>query len=52
MKLWHFTANALQQSRCGETRPARRVKKLRLKYKYENEKLSIWIFGNNHVNRW
>jgi hypothetical protein len=30
MKLWYFTANALQQSRCGESRPARRVKKLRL----------------------
>jgi hypothetical protein len=26
MKLWYFTANALQQSRCGEIRPARRVK--------------------------
>jgi hypothetical protein len=41
MKLWYFTANALQQSRCGENRPARRVKKLRLKQKSENEKFDI-----------
>jgi hypothetical protein len=30
---------------------ARRVKKLRLKYKSENEKIFIWTFNENHVNR-